>query len=275
MRALILALALLIAPQAVFAQGFNPAILGQAPVTYSTEAQTYFDKLTANGCQAPSRQFKAAIDAYIVTEKASSNWTSQDAEYLLVGPDACTDAINIRQPSLYALTFNGSYTLSASVGFNTDGSTGYADTGVNQSGLVLMTQNNAHISTWSLAKGNFQLGLAGSSSGVQLNVGSTRTTRLTSATSVTDTATLGYNWADRTGSTTIVTGLGASTLTAAGSATSAALIAAHVLIGRVNTSSMPVNTNMVFAGFGAAMTDESAHYTHLRTLLLALGISVP
>ena len=257
------------------AQSARQAILSPAPVTYDAAAQAYFDRLKADGCQAPTRQAKATWNTFVVAEKASGNWT-QDAAYLLASGEACSARINVRQPSLYAVTFTGGYSLSATAGFNSDATSGYGDTGVNQSALGFMGQNNAHVGAWALAKGNFQLGIAGSSSGLQMSPGgATKATRLTSATAVNDTSLPGYNWADRTTAATIVTGNNGNVQTAAGASTSAALLASHILIGKANTSFMPVGTNLVWIEFGPAMADESAHYVHLRALLQGLGVGVP
>ena len=237
----------------------------------------YLSQIAANGCAAPTAAFINDANTLIVSDKVHGNWSSRQFLYLLAGvADECTAKINVREPWLYGLTFSGTYSWATATGFDSDGTSGFADTGVNQTGLTMMAQNNAHISAWALNKGNFQLGLAGTSSGLQISPGgSTKATRLTSATTINDTSLAGYNWADRTTSATIVTGNNASVQTAAGAATSAVLLANHIVLGKANASFMPVNTHMIEADGGAALPNETAAYADLRAFFQARGVAVP
>lgn len=257
-----------------FAQGAQAQSLRVRGLDVDTVV--YLNQITTNACTAPTAGFINDINSLVVNEKVAGNWYSREFLYLLAGvADECTAKINVRQPWRYGLTFTGTYSWATATGFDSDASTGYADAPVNQSALTLMQQNNAHIAAWALARGNFVLGTAGSGSGMQLSPGSTKSTRLTSSTAISDTSTAGYNWADRTSSATIVTGWSGSVQTAAGAATSAALVAFHVSIGRAGSSYMPVNTHVIEADGGAALPNETAAYNNLRAFFQARGVAVP
>lgn len=248
------------------------------PNTYDTDASAYFLQLSINGCATPSASFKAAVNAYVIAEKAALNWGNQDAEYIFATTNSCTAATNLAQPPLYQMTWSGSPTFTLQNGLNGDGSTIFGDIGVNQNALTRITQNNSHVDVWTNSTSvRRAAGLAGTTNGLDVDTNATKTTVLTSAAAqaVTDVggSTPGLHFADRTGASAINTGLNGTVQSNAASSTSAALVSAHVVVCEVSATTCANGINELFFGLGGAMNSESAHYTDVRNLLLALGVT--
>lgn len=248
------------------------------PQTYDTDASVYFAQLSINGCATPTASFKAAVNAYIIAEKAALNWGNQDAEYIFATTDSCTAATNLAQPTLYQITWNGSPTFTLQNGLNGNGSTIYGDLGVNQSALTRTTQNNGHVDVWVNSAGvRRAAGLLSTQAGLDIDPQTNKLTILNSASGngITDTGggTAGLHFADRTVSASINTGLNGALQTTAGASVSAALNANHVVVCGVNGTTCASGINELFFGLGGAMNSESSHYTNVRNLLLALGVT--
>jgi hypothetical protein len=253
---------------------------GAFPQTYDGDASSYFVQLSINGCATPTASFKAAVNAYIIAEKAALNWGNQDAQYILATTDSCTAGTNLAQPTLYKVTWSGSPSFTVQNGLNGDGATVAGDTGVNQSALTRTTQNNSHLDTWmNAANVCCALGLAAGSSGYRVNGTTNRLINLTSssANGVTDTGAGigGLYFADRLNSSTVInTGSNGVVQSSGATSASTALISAHVTICEVGVAAFCTNgTNLLFVGFGAPMNNEASHYTNVRNLLLALGVT--
>jgi hypothetical protein len=248
------------------------------PQTYDTDASVYFLQLSINGCATPSAAFKAAVNAYVIAEKTALNWGNQDAEYVFATTDSCTAATNLAQPPLYKVTWSGSPTFTLQNGLNGDGATIFGDLGVNQSSLTRITQNNAHVDVWTNSTSiRRAAGLSGTTNGLDVDTNATKTTVLTSAAAqaVTDAggSTPGLHFADRTGSTTINTGLNGALQSNAAASTSTSLVSAHVVVCEVSATTCANGINELFFGLGGAMNNEASHYTNVRNLLLALGVT--
>lgn len=112
----------------------------QASIEYDTDAQAFF---TAAGITDDTQ--KSAVNTLVLAAKANSWWTLCYAIYPFVGGDATKHSYNLKNPSLYQLTFGGGWTHS-STGSLPNGTTGYADTGINCS--TVFTLNDTHISTY-------------------------------------------------------------------------------------------------------------------------------
>lgn len=251
---------------------------GAFPATYDPDASVYFTQLSINNCATPTAIFKAAVSNYITAEKTALNWGNQDAEYLLTTTDLCTASTNLAQPQKYKLTWSGSPTPTLQNGINGDGSTIVGDTGVNQSVLTRMTQNNSHLDVWQNSSNVANaLGLTGTFAGLRLSGATNRVTTLTSASanSITDTGlgTGGLYFTDRTGSSTINTGANGVLQTTGGASVSGALQAANVTLCKSNTSFCPNGVNLLWVGFGGAMNSESSHCTNVKNMLVALGVT--
>lgn len=247
------------------------------PQTYDTDASLYFLQLSINGCTTPTAIFKAAINQYIIAEKAALNWGNQDFEYLLATTDSCTAATNLAQPPLYKITWTGSPTFTLQTGLNGDGATIYGDIGVNQNAMTRMVLNNAHIEAWTATNQGVAIGLIGSNGFYRLDPVTNKLTNITAVSGafVTDTGggTGGLAYGDRTNSSNINTGLNGAAQSTAATSASNSLTAAHIVICRVNAAFCSSSINELFVGGGAAMNSESSHYTDVRNLLLTLGVT--
>jgi len=248
------------------------------PNTYDTDASTYFLQLSINGCATPTASFKAAINIYIIAEKAALNWGNQDFQGVFATTDSCTAGTNLAQPGLYNITWSGPPTFAVQTGLNGNGSTILGDLGVNQSALTRTTQNSAHVDVWTnSANVRRAAGLAGTAAGLEVDPQTNKVTILNSSSGngITDTGggTAGLHFADRNSSGAITTGLNGAVQTSAGSSTSAALNANHVVVCEISATTCANGINELFFGIGGPMNSESLHYTNVRNLLLALGVT--
>ena len=243
---------------------------------YDSAAQRYFNSLVSNGCTTPTPDFKLAVSNYVKAEKVSGNWGNQDAEYILATADSCTASINLAQPSLYKVTWNVSPPFTVQNGLPGDIATQNGDTGVNLNALTRLSQNNSHIDAWVAANKNAILGTLTAANPFTFTNITNRTTRLTSNTVVIDTGdgnTAGLVASDRTNSTTISTYKNGVVVSNGIANNSSALSTNHVSICSLASTFCSIGTNELFVGFGAAMNNESTHYTNVRNLLVALGVT--
>lgn len=239
---------------------------------YDSDAQAYFNTLAANSCTTPSVAFQRAVSAYIVAEKASGNWGSQDAEYILTTTDSCTAGTNLAQPNLYKVTWSGACTFSVANGLRGDGSTCYGDTNVAMNATGRMSQNSAHMEAWVAGSQGRALGNLASSVVFGL-VTSARNTALLSNTAITDTGGVGLSAADRSSSSAVTTWLNGVATTVGAANTSTPPTSSDIVICRLATLFCNSTISEYFAGFGAPMNGEDSHYTNVRNLLLALGVT--
>ena len=87
-----------------------------------------------------------AINNLVKDLKTSGIWSSCIAIYPFVGGTSTTMKYNLIDTTLYAITFNGGATYS-STGYLPNGTTGFANTGINAS--AKLTQSNASLSFYS------------------------------------------------------------------------------------------------------------------------------
>lgn len=248
------------------------------PQTYDTDASVYFAQLVINGAATLTAQFKAAVNAYIIAEKAALNWGNQDAEYIFATTDIVVASTNLAQPPLYGITWTGSPTFTVQTGLNGNSSTIFGDLNVNESALTRLAQNNAHVDVWTNSSNvRRAAGLAGVLTGLQVDPQTNKVTVLTSPSgnAITDTGggTAGLHYADRTSSSTLNTGLNGAAQTTAGASTSSAPSANHIVVCEINATTCANGINELFFGIGGPMNSESSHYTNVRNLLLALGVT--
>lgn len=270
----ILSLALFMPIAPAYSAGNNWAQL-RLHMAFAPEATAYFNALSSNGCATPTAQFKTAVNVYINAEKAAGNWGSNDASYILATADFCTASVNLAQPNLYQITWNGPCTISVAQGLNGDSATCYGDTGVNQNALKRMSQNNARIDAWTGVSKGQALGLVATTNPLSLNPINNAVTKLNSNTGVTDTGggTGGLKFAWRTNSSAVTTGINGVVQSNAVANTSITMAAAHVGICTAGTLFCSSTIGELYVSFGAPLTSESAHYTNVRNLLIALGVT--
>lgn len=92
---------------------------GQTTVTVSSSC--------LGGCTF-TQSISDAIDTLVTQLKTSGLWDLMDVIYPFVGGTANTCALNLKNPSAFAMAWHGGLTFSSS-GVTGDGSTGYGDTG--------------------------------------------------------------------------------------------------------------------------------------------------
>lgn len=112
-----------------------------AGVTYETESETFF---TAAGITDTGQ--KNAINSLVLDLKSYSLWSKCIAIYPFVGGGATPHAVNLKTPGTYDLTFYGGWTHDSN-GVQGNGTTGYADTSINDN--TVLSLNDAHLSIYS------------------------------------------------------------------------------------------------------------------------------
>lgn len=241
---------------------------------YDTDAKAYFDKQSALGCAGLSSGAKRAVSDFVRAEKAAGNWNTQDFRYLLVAPDNCTASVNMASPATLTLTFTGTCTVKGQLGYSGDASTCWGDIAALDS-LTLLTQNNSHIGAFLLnANVGTVIGLDAAATLIQLQPTTNKTTRLTSNTTITDTAGggIGFHYADRVNSATVInTGYNGADQQTGVSAASTARVSNHIGICHLNTNFCGA-AKILYAEGGAPIPNEALHYANLRTMLVALGV---
>ncbi len=128
---------------AAMATALSPAssYWGYSLNAYDPSAQAFINRITAAGGNFDYTSIgggnedavKRAINDYVVACKAIGAWSSGIAQYLYIGQNAASHALNAIQ-DLNNMTWYGTITHDA-YGFTPDGSTGYGLTGI-QSNIV-------------------------------------------------------------------------------------------------------------------------------------------
>ena len=240
---------------------------------YDSAAQRYFNSLVAYGCTTPTPAFKLAVSNYVKAKKAHGNWGGDDFIYILATADSCTASVNLAQPTLYKLTWNGSCTFAVATGLTGDGSTCYGDDGVNISQLTRISRNNSHLEICQNIPINTAFGTLGAA-GVLLFTGIlNKGTKITSSTTIVDSgvSSAGCNFAWRTSSSIATTGRDGVINSNGIANASAALNPDHFSICR-NSAAFCPNTSQIFlVEVGQPIVSESLEYTDESTLISALG----
>lgn len=253
----------------------NAAFLLRFHMAWDRDALIYFNALVSNGCTTPTTAFKVAVNSYITSEKAAANWGYQDFAYILATADSCTASINLAQPNLYKITWSGSCTYSAANGLNGDSATCFGDTNIGQSSLTKAKQNLSHIFLCLAGTNNNNVfGGVAATGTFKIDAGTNKTSRISSATQVTDTAGggAGCHYGDRVNSsTTVNTGKNGAAQQSGLANNSTAPGTTHTGLCQNNSVFCGSTSKIFFAEIGQPVASESSHYTNVRTLLVALG----
>ena len=123
-------------------------LLYTSDAQYDVAASRFFDTIIARGGSLTSNE-KTAINVYVIAAKGVDGWWDDThADYPMVGGTVISCAVNLRNPGTFDLTFvntvAGDFT---STGFNPDGITKYAKTGLIPS--TDLTQNSASLEYYS------------------------------------------------------------------------------------------------------------------------------
>lgn len=97
---------------------------------------------------APSGARQTLIDNLISSLKSTGLWTKLDFLHVIAAHDAQAGRLNWIAPAGTACAVNGTLTFTVDRGYVGDGTTGYLDTGLTQSGLTQYQQDNCHLGMW-------------------------------------------------------------------------------------------------------------------------------
>jgi hypothetical protein len=113
-------------------------------VSYDTDAQAYFNRVTAAGGSLSILE-KNAANQLVLDFKANGLWTPMKAIYPMLGGSAAACAQNLKSSSFTGV-FNGGWTF-ASTGATPNGASGYMNTQLIPS--TSLGANNTHLSYYS------------------------------------------------------------------------------------------------------------------------------
>ena len=136
-------------------QGQTPThlgLIGSVSFEFDADAVLFFDRVTAAGGTLSATE-KGAVNTLVVDMKANGTWTSMKAIYPMVGASAAACAQNLKSSS-FTTTFSIGWTF-ASSGITPNGTSAFADTGLNQA--ANLTNTNLH-STYYVNGGTFTAG---------------------------------------------------------------------------------------------------------------------
>jgi hypothetical protein len=119
------------------------------PIVYDTDAQSFFDRVTAAGGLLSLTE-KTATNQLVLDLKANSLWTPMKAIYPMVGASAAACAQNLKSSS-FTGTFSTGWTF-ASTGVTPNGSSAYFDTTLVPNTDLTLT--SGHMSFYSRSNNN-------------------------------------------------------------------------------------------------------------------------
>jgi len=111
---------------------------GTATIAWESAANLPYDPASIaffNAANITNSTQKSAVDTLVTSLKSNGLWNYANAIYPIVGGNATAHSYNLRNPSLYQLTYNGTAATNSSTGMKGDGSTSYADTGLNPTNI--------------------------------------------------------------------------------------------------------------------------------------------
>ncbi|NBW35181.1 MAG: hypothetical protein EBR30_09210 [Cytophagia bacterium] len=129
-------------------------VMGGGGGAFDVDAQAFFDRVTTAGGTLTTTE-KNATNQLVLDMKSAGIWTAMKAVYPMVGASAAACAQNLKSSS-FTVTFSSGWTF-ASSGITPNGTSAYADTGLNQS--TNLTNTDLHCSYY--ANGGSFTGSAG------------------------------------------------------------------------------------------------------------------
>lgn len=262
---------------ALFALLLTTAAQAASPLyggAYDSDAQAYFNALAGNSCATPTTAYKQAFSDFIAGNKADGNWNTQDYIFVIVTTDSCTASVNVAQPSLYKATITNTCTLSVANGLVGNGIDCQLAPGVNQNAMKRYTLNSAHWLVCIGGGGQSQtIGPQSGSAHSRLSTISNKASRLNASSDVTDTGggLAGCHYADRTNSANMTTGKNGVVQSAA-AATASTTVDTVPLTACLSGAVFCTNSaHFYYYDAGAPIPNESAYYTRIHTLIVALG----
>lgn len=122
----------------------NSYLVQSSVSPYDSDAQAFF---TAAGITDTTQ--KSAVNQLVLDLKSYSIWTKMKALYPFVGGTSTTHKYNLKDTSIYQITWYGGVTHTSN-GVETNGSTGYGDLSISPSNT---SQNNASIGVYCRTQG--------------------------------------------------------------------------------------------------------------------------
>ena len=143
----------------LMAQALNaPAKIIPSPTpSVDPDAQAFFDAITSSGGTLNSTE-QNAINDFVVDLKSYNLWNKMIAIYPVVSSGSTVQSFNLKDPTQYNLTFNGSWSHTNA---GADPSGGYAQTGIIPSVIDFQTLGSIHYSmyiTENFASGGYDMG---------------------------------------------------------------------------------------------------------------------
>jgi hypothetical protein len=264
------------------------ARISTSGITYDTDAQAFF---TATGITDAT--IKAAINQLVLDLKNAGLWTKIYALYPIVGGAASPHSYNLKNPSLYQITWAGSPTHSAN-GVQGNGTTQYGDTGISPASALSL--NDTHISAYTrTAVSTSYWGLMGIDGDTdqqrrtrlvrkstpefypEVNTGGTGVNLVNAATNA-----AGFYLTTRASSTTFIPYIGSTSL-GNENFSSTALATRNIYILAVNSYNAGATTTLYYSGDQIAFasvgtnltsTEEASFYTAIQNFQTTLGRQV-
>lgn len=275
MRKILAALVLsLLAFSPAYAADSGGRLWLQSHYAYDGNAQEYFDALASNGCTTPTQAYKSAINAFIVSEKASGAWGTQGYRYIIVTADSCTASINLAQPALFKATITNTCLFSVANGMVGNSTDCRLDPNVTDSAIPNFSQNSAHLLVCiGNSGGSNALGNVGATVRNLIGPVSNKTSRLNTNSSVTDTGggLAGCHYSDRSSSSALTTGKNGVVQSSGVASTSAAPPGTDITLCEQNGAFCSATMHFYYYEAGGPIADEATHYTNIHTLMVALG----
>jgi hypothetical protein len=244
---------------------------------YDPDAQAFFDRVTAAGGTLNATE-ESAVNTLVVQMKADGTWTSMLAIYPMVGASAAACAQNLKSSSFTA-TFSSGWTF-ASSGITPNGTSAFADTGLNQS--TNLTNTNLHSSYYanggSFTNGAGDIGIATSNTFLLLRINAIYYNQCDGDFSAYGTSNFGFYCGSRTSASSRIgyfNGSSVLTSTTGVNATSSL----NYYFGALNTAGIAgffsfLKTAFVTIGTGLTDTQASDLYTAVQAFQTTLGRQV-
>lgn len=221
---------------------------------FDLDALLFFDRVTTAGGSLSVTE-RQAVNQLVLDLKANSLWTPMKAIYPMVGASAAACAQNLKSSS-FTVTFSSGWTF-ASSGITPNGTSAYADTGLNQS--TNLTNTDLHCSYYanggSFTSSDGSIGIANSNTFLLLRPSAIYFNQCDGDYSIYSVSNFGFYCGSRTGSTSR-TGYfnGSSVLT---------------------STSVPNATSSLNYYFGALNTNSGAgFFSSLKTAFATIGTNL-
>jgi len=228
---------------------------------------------------------KSAINQLVLDLKAYGLWTKTQAIYPVVGGTATTHSYNLKNPTLYQLTFTAGWTHS-STGMAPNGTSAYANTFFSTSMLALNSVHLGFYSRTNSVNGGSDMGALQNSPNSYTDLSLNQTgfacfTRINSnglPTSVANADTRGFYVGNRTASNVLKL-FKNSNIILTSADVSNATSTRGIFISGVNNAGTPSlysNRQCAFASIGDGLTDTEAanFYTAVQAFQTTLGRQV-